>query len=69
MTERTSFLGVSSRRSCRSSQKRSSSASALLVGAQTCITVAVRVAVETSRHGSAAFETAPGAALQTLSRL
>ena len=37
--KRTSFLGVSSRRSCRSSEKHSTSASsALLVGAQTWIT-------------------------------
>ena len=38
--KRTSFLGFSSRRSCRSSQNRSASASsALLLGAQTYITV------------------------------
>ena len=38
--KRTSFLGVSSRRSCRSSQNPSTSASsALMVGAQTWITV------------------------------
>ena len=37
---RTSFLGVCSKRSCRSSYNRSTSASsALLVGAETCITV------------------------------
>ena len=38
--KRTSFLGVSSKRSCRSSQNHSTSvSSALLVGAQTWITV------------------------------
>ena len=40
LNERTSFWGVSSKSSCRSSQNRSTSASsALLLGAQTCITV------------------------------
>ena len=40
ITKRTSFLGVSSRRSCKSLQNHSTSASsALVVGAETWITV------------------------------
>ena len=65
--KRTSFLGVSSRRSCRSSQNCSNSASsALLVGAQTWITVILnglpwkRIEITLSflrLHPSSAFQT------------
>ena len=60
--KRTSFLGVSSKRSYRSSQNHSTSASsALLVGAQAWITVILNgiFALETNRDHSVIFETAP----------
>ena len=60
--KRTSFLGVSSRRSCRSSYNRSTSASsALLVKAQTWITVILNgicLENEQRRDHSVIFETA-----------
>ena len=58
--KRTSFWGVNSRRSCRSSQNRSTSASsALLVGAKTLITVIFKwFALEMNRDHSVIFETA-----------
>ena len=57
--KRTSFLGVSSKRSCRSSKKRSTSASsALLVGAQVDYCDIEWFALETNRDHSAVFEIA-----------
>ena len=58
--KRTSFLGVSSKRSCRSSQDSSTSASsALLVGAQAWITVILKwFALEMNRDHSVIFEIA-----------
>ena len=56
--KRTSFLGISSRRSCRSSQNHSAS-SAVLVGAQTWITVITEwFALVTNRDHSVVFEIA-----------
>ena len=59
--KRTSFLGVSSRRSCRSSQNHSTSASlALVVGAQTWMTWDTEwFALETNRDHSVVFEIIP----------
>ena len=61
MMKRTSFLGVSSRRSCRSLQNHSTSASsALVVGAQTWIYCDIECfALETNRDHSVIFEIAP----------
>ena len=57
--KRTSFLGVSSKRSCRCSQNRSAS-SALLAGAQTWITVLLNgLPWKQTRDHSVIFETAP----------
>ena len=57
--KRTSFLGVNSKRSCRSSKNHSTSASsALLVGAQTWITVILNGLPwkQTNRDHSVIFE-------------
>ena len=61
MTKRTSFLGVSSRRSCRSSQNYLTSASlALVVGAKTWDYCDIEwFALETNRDHSVIFEIAP----------
>ena len=60
MMKRASFFGVSSIRSCRSSQNCSTSASsALLVGAQTYYCDIEWFALETNRDHSVIFETAP----------
>ena len=59
MMKRTSFLGVNLRRSCRSSQNRSTSASSALVfGACTWITHIEWFALEMNRDPSVIFETA-----------
>ena len=58
--KRTSFLGVSSRRSCRSSQNHSNSASSALVfGACTWITHIEWFALEMNRDHSVIFEIVP----------
>ena len=60
MIKRTSFFGVSSRRSCRSAQNHLTSASlALVVGAQTWITDIEWFALEMNQDHSLMFETAP----------
>ena len=57
--KRTSFQGVSSKRSCRSSQNHSTSASSeLLVGAQTWITVILNGLPWKQTDHSVVFETA-----------
>ena len=60
MMKRTSFWGVSSRRSCRSSQNHSTSAlSALLVGAYTWITVILNGLSWKQTNHPVMFELAP----------
>ena len=60
MMKRTSFWGVSSRRSCRSSQNHSTSAlSALLVGAYTWITVILNGLSWKQTNHPVIFELAP----------